>query len=35
MNLLDTIIIEDPIPDEDCEERKIFNLDGTPNEENE
>lgn len=32
MSILDTIIIEDPIPDEDCEERWIFNLDGTPDE---
>lgn len=34
MNILDTITIEDPIPDEDCEERWIFNLNGTPAEEN-
>lgn len=26
MSILDTIIIEDPIPDEDCEERWIFDL---------
>lgn len=27
MSILDTIIIEDPIPDEDCEERWIFDLE--------
>lgn len=35
MNILDTIIIEDPIPDEDCEELGIFDLDGTPDEKSE
>ena len=30
MTLWETIIIEDPIQDEDYEEQTIFDLDGTP-----